>query len=68
MYFNQTQVAEIFKVSRQTIVNWEKEGMPVDRTGKTPKYFPIEIMKWKYKEDWVYYFDKLINGGNHETI
>ena len=45
---NQKQIAQALGVSVQSIANWEKQGMPVERTPGIlkPKYNENEIREW----------------------
>lgn len=41
------ELCEYFKVSRQTVYNWQQEGMPHERLGKMLLRFNIEeVREW----------------------
>jgi phage terminase Nu1 subunit (DNA packaging protein) len=46
-YLTTRELMETFKVSRQTILNWRKQGMPYEALSpQTFRYEFTEIMKW----------------------
>jgi len=59
---NQSKMAELLNVTAKTIIMWEKEnGFPVIRQlGKAPEYPVKKCFQWRYKEDWEYFFNKMI--------
>lgn len=48
---NQTQVASYLGVSVQTIINWEKKGMPVIRHDGIVRYDRDDIDEWMMGRD-----------------
>lgn len=53
-------IAEIFEVSVHTIRKWRLKGMPAEQSGKNKYYYNVkECMKWKYSDDWKYFYKKV---------
>ena len=40
------ELAEVLNVSRQTIFNWRKEGMPFYKINKAVRFDLVEIKEW----------------------
>lgn len=40
------ELCEILKVSRQTLQNWRKEGMPSEKFGKLVRFNKDEVYQW----------------------
>ena len=63
LLFNQRKMAELLKVTPKTLIDWEKKNPDfpvVRRKGTSPTYPVKKCLKWHYKEDWEYYWNKLI--------
>ena len=61
---NQKEIARLFGVTRTTIADWtKKKDMPV----KDGYYDVQECFKWKYGEDWVYFYNKVVGVCDEKT-
>lgn len=49
-YLDTNQLASEFKVSRQTIFNWRKEGMPYHRLNHMIRFDLGEVVDWLQKK------------------
>jgi|OM-RGC.v1.021973137 Phage DNA packaging protein, Nu1 subunit of terminase len=61
-FVSQTEVAHWLGVTRQTVINLEEHGMPVEREeGKYPRYPVPDVIQWyvKYKQGGVRSYDQL---------
>ena len=50
------ELQEEYKVTRQAIVNWRKEGMPFKKLGKLVRFESEQVRKWLLEKG-----DKLSN-------
>ena len=63
LVFSQRKMADLLNVTPKTLIDWEKKniGLPVIRRDDKHPYYPVKkCLKWHYKEDWEYFWNKLL--------
>lgn len=45
-YVTTTELCDIFRVTRTTILRWREEGMPYYGNGKALRYLVSEVKEW----------------------
>ena len=46
MFITVNQLCNLMGVTRTTVSNWRKEGMPFKKFGKIVRFNEIEVMQW----------------------
>lgn len=50
-YLTVTDLEKMFQVSRQTIYEWRKNGLPFVRIGTRVRFDPEEVKQWVEKQN-----------------
>ena len=50
MLITVNELCEIMKVTRTTVDNWRKQGMPYKKFGKMVRFDKEEVMEWLKKK------------------
>lgn len=45
-YITTKELCDLLKVSRQTLTNWRKEGLPHEKFGKLVRFNKEKVYKW----------------------
>ena len=60
---NQQEICRLFNITASTCNRWIEKGMP--KNGHS--YDVQACFKWKYKEDWEYFYKKVVGVSDEKT-